>query len=162
MSDLIVVAFNDLDTADRFKLDLEKLQKEHLLGLEDLVVVKRRPDGKVKVKQAVNLAGAGALSGSFWGLLIGMLFWAPWLGLAVGAAAGALGGSMADYGIDDSFIDEVKGSVPEGGSAVFMLVSKAVPDKIEEALKGYTGKVLKTSLSNEDEAKLKEMFGDEE
>ncbi len=162
MSDLVVVAFDDLDTADQFKAELEKLQKEHLLGLEDLVVVKRRPDGKVKVKQAVNLAGAGALSGSFWGLLIGMLFWAPWLGMAIGAAAGALGGSLADYGIDDDFIDEVKESIPEGGSAVFMLISKVVPDKVEEALSHYKGKVLKTSLSHEDEAKLKEMFGDED
>jgi uncharacterized membrane protein len=160
MSDLIVVEFGDLDTADRFKADLERLTKEQLLGLDDLVVVKRHEDGKVKIKQAVNLAGAGALSGSFWGLLIGLLFWAPWLGMAVGAAAGALGGSMADYGIDDSFVREVSETITPGDSAVFMLVSKAVPDKIEDTLKQYNATVLKTSLSNEDEAKLQEMFGE--
>ena len=160
MSTLIVVAFPDETTAGKLRADLEQLQKEHLIGLEDFVVVVRKQDGQVKVKQAVNLTGAGALSGSFWGLLIGLLFWAPWLGLAIGAASGALAGKMSDIGIDDEFIKEVGDTIDPGTSAAFMLVASATPDKIEERLQGYQGKVLQTSLSDEDEAKLKEMFGD--
>ena len=49
----------------------------------DAAVVVRRQDGKVKVKQAVSLVGAGALGGAFWGMLIGLLFWMPWVAFGV-------------------------------------------------------------------------------
>nr|WP_232017751.1 DUF1269 domain-containing protein [Cereibacter sphaeroides] len=57
--------------------------------MEDVVVVTRDAEGKVKLHQAVNLTAAGAVGGSFWGLLIGLLFLNPLLGLAVGAGAGS-------------------------------------------------------------------------
>ena len=160
MSDLIVIAFDDEATADKLKTDLGTLQKEELIGLDDLVVVVRREDGKIKIKQATNLTGAGALSGSFWGLFIGILFWMPWLGMAIGAASGALAGKLSDIGIDDSFVKEVADLIDPGTSAIFLLVRKATPDKVMQRLDVYHGKVIKTSLSDEQEAKLREAFGD--
>jgi uncharacterized membrane protein len=64
--------------------ELGQLQKERLVTLDDAAVVVRRQDGKVKVNQATSLVGAGSLGGAFWGMLIGLLFFMPWLGLAVG------------------------------------------------------------------------------
>ena len=90
MSDLIAVAYDDEYKAEEVRLTLAKLQKEHLIELEDAAVVIKKDDGKVQLKQAINLTAAGAASGSFWGLLIGTLFWAPLVGVAVGAASGAL------------------------------------------------------------------------
>jgi uncharacterized membrane protein len=127
--------------------------------LDDAAVVVRRPDGKVKVKQAVSLVGAGALGGAFWGMLVGLLFWMPWAGLAVGALSGALGGALSDYGLDDGFVREVGNTIQPGHSALFLLIREATPDKLMDELRQFNGRILQTSLSNEAEARLKESFG---
>jgi uncharacterized membrane protein len=162
MSELVVFAFEDEKGASEMRDTLVRLQKQHLVTLEDAAVVVRKQDGKVKVKQAVSLVGAGALGGAFWGMLIGLLFWAPWLGLAIGAAAGALGGTLGDYGIDDSFIKEVGDTIQPGHSALFLLVRDVTPDKVLDEVKQFNPKVLRTSLSSADEARLKAAFGAEE
>jgi uncharacterized membrane protein len=160
-SNMVVMTFSNEHTAEQVRDRLVELQKANLIKLDDAVVVVRGQDGKVKVKQAVNLAGAGALSGAFWGMLIGMLFFAPLLGLAVGAATGAITGSMRDYGIDDTFIKEVGNSIQPGTSALFVLVQQATVDKVVEQLKPFGGTIARTSLSTENEAKLKAAFGQE-
>ncbi len=99
------------------------------------------------------------MGGAFWGMLIGLLFWAPWLGLAIGAVSGALAGKLTDVGIDDKFIKEVGSTIKPGPSAAFLLVRESTPDKVLDELKGFNGTVLKTSLSKENEEKLKEAFG---
>jgi uncharacterized membrane protein len=159
MSTLIVVAFDDETGAFEMRDALKRMQKQHLLKLEDAAVVVRKPDGKVKVKQAVSLVGEGALGGAFWGMLIGILFWMPWLGLAVGAASGALAYSLADVGVDDGFIKRVGNTIEPGHSALFLLVEDAKPDKVLDELKQFKGKILHTSLSSRDEEKLRAAFG---
>lgn len=162
MSDLIVLAFDTETGAAEMRDRLVKLQKQHIISLEDAAVVVRRQDGKVKVKQAVSLVGQGALGGAFWGLLIGIIFWMPWLGLAVGAISGAVAGGLTDIGVDDKFIKDVGNTIEPGHSALFLLVREATKDKLEDELKRFNAKVLQTSLSNEDEAKLRALFGAEE
>ena len=162
MSDLIVLTFKNETGAAEMRDTLVSLQKQKIVALEDAAVVVRRLDGKVKVKQAVNLVGAGALGGAFWGVLIGLLFWAPWLGLAIGAATGAASGALTDVGVDDKFIKEVGEAIEPGNSALFLLVSEATPDKLEDELKKFDAQVYQTSLSKEDEARLKATFGAEE
>ena len=162
MSELVVFAFDSETGAAELRDELVELQKQHLLTLEDAAVVVRKPDGKPKVSQATSLVGAGALGGSFWGLLIGLLFMAPWLGLAIGAATGALAGKFTDVGIDDKFIEEVGETVEPGHSALFLLVRDVTPDKVIEEVKKFNPTVLRTSLSKEDEAKLREAFASEE
>ncbi|TYQ26174.1 DUF1269 domain-containing protein [Pseudanabaena sp. UWO311] len=155
MSSLIAVGFKDEFTADAVILELRKLQKEHLIDLEDAAIVIRNKDGKVKIKQTQELTAEGALSGGFWGLLFGFIFFNPLLGWAVGAIAGGISGALTDLGIDDNFIREVGITIEPSTSAIFVLVRSATPDKVLEDLSRFEGKVLKTSLSNEDEAKLK-------
>ena len=162
MSDLVVLAFDTETGAGEMRDDLSRLQKQKIIELEDAAVVVRKQDGKVKVKQAVSLVGEGALGGAFWGLLIGIIFWMPWLGLALGALGGALGGSLTDVGIDDKFIKEVGETIQPGHSALFLLVRQATPDKLADELKKFDAKVLQTSLSTEDEAKLKALFAADE
>ena len=162
MKTLVVFTFKDKTGAEQMRDKLIELQKMQLVKLADAAVVVRRPDGKVKVKQAVNLVGAGALGGAFWGMLIGLLFWMPWLGLAIGAASGALGGVLTDYGVDDKFIKEVGGKIESGHSALFLLVESWTEDRVMDEIKGFDAEVLQTSLSKEDEAKLKAAFGAEE
>ena len=154
MSSLIAVGFKDEFTADVVILELRKLQKEHLIDLEDAAIVIRNKDGKVKIKQTQELTAEGALSGGFWGLLFGFIFFNPLLGWAVGAIAGGISGALTDIGIDDNFIREVGSTIEPSTSAIFVLVRSATPDKVLEDLSRFEGKVLKTSLSNEDEAKL--------
>jgi uncharacterized membrane protein len=159
MSDLVVLAFDTETGAEQLRDDLIKLQKEHLIGLEDAAVAVRHQDGKVKIKQVTSLAGSGALGGAFWGMLIGLIFFVPVFGLLVGAAAGALVGKSQDIGVDDKFIKEVGNTLQPGNSALFLLVNKVVPDKVQETLKKYKNvKVLKTSLSKEQEEKLQHAF----
>jgi uncharacterized membrane protein len=153
MSDLIVIGFPDEFKADEVLLDLRKLEREYLIDLEDAAIVVRNKDGRVKVKQSQELVTSGALSGGFWGLLIGMIFMQPLLGL-FGAAVGALSGALTDIGIDDNFIQELGNTIEPGTSAIFVLVRKSTPDKVLDDLSKFEGKVLRTSLSHEDEAKL--------
>jgi uncharacterized membrane protein len=154
MSDLIVVGYNDEHQAEEVRLKLLKMQHEYLVDLEDAVVAVRDKEGKVKLHQIHNLTAAGAISGGFWGALIGLLFLSPILGAALGAGAGAVGGALSDIGIDDNFMKELAGTLQPGASALFVLVRKMTPDKVLPQLQGTGGKILRTSLSNEDEKKL--------
>jgi uncharacterized membrane protein len=130
------------------------MQKEYLIKMEDVVVVTKDEKGKVKLHQAVNLTMAGAASGGFWGMLIGMVFLNPLLGAAVGASAGAIRGKLTDIGIDNNFMKEFSANFTPGASALFVLFREATGDKVLERLKGFKGKVLKTSLAMDDEEKL--------
>jgi uncharacterized membrane protein len=159
VSSLVVFAFPTQGGAQEVLGVVNQLQREQLIELEDAAVVWRDPDGKPKVKQATSLVGAGAWGGAFWGMLIGLLFFAPWLGLAIGAVTGALAGKFADIGIDDKFIRDVEQKIPPGTSALFLLVRRATLDRVLAALEPYHPEVLQTSLSAEQEARLREAFG---
>jgi uncharacterized membrane protein len=159
MSELIVFAFPDEKGASEMDEAIHRLKKEELITLDDAAVVVRNLDGKVKVKQAVNLVGTGTVGGAFWGMLIGLLFWMPWLGMAIGAITGAITGKLSDYGIDDDFIHEVSQTIEPGGSALFLLISKWTEDKVLDELGKFHPKVVRTSLSKEEESKLKAAFG---
>jgi uncharacterized membrane protein len=158
MSDLVVIGFDDEHTAFEMRAALAKLQKEYLISMEDVVVVTKDEKGKVKLHQAVNLTAAGAMGGTFWGMLIGLIFLNPLLGAAVGAGAGAISGKLSDIGIDDKFMRELGETITAGSSALFVLVRKATPDKVLAELKGFRGKVLKTSLTEDKEEKLREVL----
>jgi len=162
MATLTVWKFDSPGGADDAVVTLERLSKEELIKIHDAATVSWA-NGKKKPKthQLSNLAGAGALGGAFWGLLFGLLFFIPLLGLAIGAAAGALGGSMADVGIDDEFINSVRTQVQPGTSALFVMSSDAVLDKVEAAFKGSHGELIQTNLSKEQEDKLREAFADD-
>lgn len=154
MTNLVVIAFDDMHKAEEMRLKLLKMQKEYLVDLEDAAIAVKDDNGKVKLHQIHNLTASGALSGSFWGALIGLIFLNPLLGLAAGAAAGAVGGALADIGVDDNFMKELATGFKNGSSALFVLVRKATPDKVLEELEGCGGKIIRTSLSHEEEAKL--------
>lgn len=160
MADLIVVTFEDEATGFELRAKLVELQKEYLLTIEDAVVVTKDDKGKVQLHQAVNLTAAGAVGGSFWGLLIGFLFLNPLLGMAVGAGAGAVSGMLTDLGIDDNFMKQLGEDLKPGGSAVFVLLKKVTGDKVLERLEDFRakGKVLQTSLTHDSEAALRELL----
>jgi uncharacterized membrane protein len=154
MSTLVVIGYDNAFKAEEVRLTLRKLQKEYLIDLEDAVVAVKDAKGKVKLNQAINLTAAGAVGGGFWGSLIGLIFLNPLLGAAVGAAAGAASGALTDVGINDKFMKDLAAAMNPDSSALFVLVRKATPDKVLAELQGSGGKVLKTSLSHDDEAKL--------
>jgi uncharacterized membrane protein len=159
MATLSVWKFAEPEGAKRSVATLEALQQEALITLHDAAIVswpvdKKRP----KTKQLHSLAGAGALSGSFWGLLFGLLFFVPLFGIAVGAAVGALSGSLADVGIDDDFIAAVRSEVQPGTSALFVMTSDAVPDRVRDAFAGQHATLLHTNLSPDEEARLRDYF----
>lgn len=159
MTELIVLAFGTEGGAKEALGVLSHLQKQEFIKLSDAATVVRKADGKVKVKQAVDLVGAGALGGAFWGMLIGLIFLVPWLGLAIGAISGAIAGRLSDIGIDDKFIKEVGTTIEPGHSALFLLVERMTEDRVLPELQKFRPTVLRTNLSAEDEEKLKAAFG---
>ena len=162
MASLTVWKFDTAEGAGQALVKLEGLSKQQLITIQDAATVSwPKGQSKPKTKQATSLAGAGALQGAFLGMLFGLLFFVPFFGLAVGAAMGALAGHFADYGIDDKFIKEVQSKVTEGTSALFLLSSDAVVDKVRDAFKGTRMELIQSNLSNEQETKLKENFGQE-
>ena len=163
MATLSVLKFNDPNGADRVLLALQGLQEQQMINLEDAAVVSW-PQGNKKptTRQLHSTSSAGALGGAFWGFLFGLIFFVPFLGAAIGAGMGALTGSMADVGIDDDFIKQVREKVTEGTSALFALTSGATaPDKIIDELKQYDFEIISTNLPEEQENKLREAFAQE-
>jgi uncharacterized membrane protein len=134
-----------------------------MITLHDAAIVSW-PEGKKKPKteQLTSMTGVGALSGAFWGMLFGLIFFVPIFGMVVGAAMGALSGSFADVGINDDFIKSVRSKVTEGTSALFLLTSNAVKDRVAEAFRGIEFEVIASNLSKEEEDKLREVFAEEE
>lgn len=154
MSKLIIVSYDNEFQADEVRLKFLKMQKEYLVEIQDAVVVLKKPDGKIKLQQMINLPVLGASSGGFWGLLIGILFLHPLLGVAVGAAAGAVSGALSDVGIDDKFMKNLAESFKPGSSALCILISNPTMDKMLDELRGTGGTILQTSLSHENETRL--------
>ncbi len=161
-SALVVLKFPVADGAQNMLVRLESLQKQQLITVNDGAIV-TWPAGakKPKTKQLSNMTGVGALGGAFWGMLFGLLFFIPLFGLAVGAAMGALAGHFAHYGIDEDFINSVRNKITPGTSALFLLTSGAVVDKVAEAVKDIQFEIIQTNLSKEQEAQLRAAFGED-
>ncbi len=160
MSNLVVVGFPKVEEAQEVRRELVDIQQEHLISLEDAVVVEHDAEGGVHLRQSINLTTAGAVSGGFWGSLIGLLFLNPLLGAAVGAGMGAASGALTDLGINDGFLKEVGESLPRGSAALCLLVRESTPDRVVERLRRHAphAKLLRTSLSHTDENRLRELL----
>jgi uncharacterized membrane protein len=159
MATVTVLKFPTADGATHLLGRIEDLQKQTLISVLDAAIVSWPAGQKApKTKQLVNLVAIGASSGMFWGMLFGLIFFAPFFGAALGAAAGALGGSFRDYGINDDFIAKIRSQVTEGTSALFLMSTGAVVDRVAEALKGEKFEIIATNLSREQEEKLKAAF----
>jgi uncharacterized membrane protein len=159
MTTLTVFKFPSTDGAQEMLNKIYALQNQELITVVDAATVTWPEDKKSpKTKQAVNLTGAGALDGAFWGMLFGFLFFVPFFGLAVGAAMGALGGHYADYGIDDDFIKRVREEVTPGTSALFLMTTNAVVDRVVEEFKGSNFELISSNLSKEQEEQLRTAF----
>jgi uncharacterized membrane protein len=154
MSQMIAVTYPDKYKAAEVRHSLIKLQQAYLLELEDAVVVTKDENNKIKLQQAVNLTALGAVSGGFWGTLIGLIFLNPLLGAAIGASSGAVSGALSDIGINDQFMTDLASKMSPNTSALFVLVRNATPDKVVAEISKFGGTVLQSSLSHEDESKL--------
>jgi uncharacterized membrane protein len=160
MSQLIVLGFDNPTEAEDVRKELVGLQQDHLIALEDAVVVVQNAEGKVELRQALNLTTAGAVSGGFWGTLVGLIFLNPLLGAAVGAGVGAASGALTDLGINDGFLRQVGDTLKPGAAALCLLVKEATADRVVEKLRSHAprAKLLQTNLSHNDEDHLNELL----
>jgi len=160
MSSLVVVGFPTAGEAEEVRRALVDIQKEQLISLEDAVVVERDAEGHVHLRQAINLTAAGAASGGFWGVLVGLLFLNPLLGAAVGAGVGAASGALSDLGINDDFLREVGEGLTSGTAALCVLLRDSAPDRVIERLKAHApnARLLRTNLSHADEDRLRQLL----
>ena len=154
MSELVVIAFPTEEKAEQVRQKLLAMQKDYLIEMGDAVIAVKDTSGRIRLNQLINTTAAGAVSGGFWGALIGLIFLMPLAGAALGAASGAAAGALTDVGIDDKWIKEVAAAIQPGMAALFVLVRKVTADKVLERLKGEGGTVLKTSLDHTKEAAL--------
>jgi uncharacterized membrane protein len=160
MSTLVVLAFPSESGAQEVLGVVKDLQRHNLIAIDDAATVVRGQDGKPRVQQATGLVGPGALGGAFWGFLFGLIFFVPFLGMAIGAAAGALMGKFTDVGIDDRFIREVQEKIKPGQSGLFLIVRDVKLDRVLPAIEPYHPEVLQTSLSAEQDARLRQALGE--
>ena len=156
MSDLIVIVYPTESKAEEVRQTLLGLQKEYVIKLGDAVIATKTDTGKIKLNQLINTTSAGAVSGGFWGLLIGILFLNPLVGVALGSASGALGGALTDVGINDAFMRDLSASIEPGNGALFLLVQEMTSDKVLKRIQDFGGVVLKTSLDETKEQVLRD------
>jgi uncharacterized membrane protein len=155
MATFVVIDYENEVKAEEVRLALLKMQKEYLIDLIDAVVVVRDEKGKVRLRQLYNLTAAGAATGGFWGALMGLIFLNPLFGFAIGAAAGAVSGALRDVGIDDNFMKQLGQTLKPGTAALCVLIRHMNPEKVLEEVQKFGGTLIKTNLSNENEAKLR-------
>jgi uncharacterized membrane protein len=161
MATLSVLKFNSPESADQALGTLQQLQQQQLIKVVDAAVVTWPKKSKgPKTKQAVNTTAIGALGGAFWGTLFGLIFFIPLLGFAFGAASGALAGALTDVGIDDNFINQTRDKVTPGTSALFLMTTDAVVDRVVAELKSLNPELLTTNLAADKEARLRELFAE--
>jgi uncharacterized membrane protein len=160
MSNLVVIGFDNPADAFQMRGALVGMQAHYVLEMEDAVVVTRDANGVLQLHQAVNLTATGAVSGAFWGSLLGLLFLNPLLGAAIGAGSGALSGKLTDLGIKDQFIKDLSATLTPGTAALFVLVRKSTPDRLLKGLQPFVGKgrVLQTSLTRDKEEELRKFM----
>jgi len=158
MTDMVVLAFDGVETGSNVKNRLIELNNQFLLKLDQVVEVVRKPDGEIKIKEEPRLTGVGAVSGAFWGLLMGLIFLVP-VAFIIGSVSGAVAGHFAKYGISKEYMKEIDAAIQPGQSALFLLVDNVKADRVIPMLTEFHPKVLRTSLSADQEAKLKEAFG---
>lgn len=156
MSDLIVIVYPTEEKAEEVRQTLLGLQKEYVIKLGDAVIATKTDSGKIKLNQLMNTSATGAVSGAFWGLLVGVLFMNPLVGVAIGSASGALGGALTDVGINDTFMKDLSASIEPGNGALFLLVQEMTSDKVLKQIQGFGGVVLKTSLDETKEQVLRD------
>jgi uncharacterized membrane protein len=159
LTDMVVLAFDNENGADQGRQKLVELNNQYVLNLVDAVEVVRHTDNKIKLKNIRNLTGVGAMGGAFWGLLFGLLFFMPLLGVAVGAASGAIAGHFMHFGVSKDFLKQIEDTMTPGTSALAIIASNVTVDKTVQALSPLHPKVIRSSLSTEQEAKLNEAFG---
>jgi uncharacterized membrane protein len=155
MSDLVVIEFPSEAKAEEVRHKLLDMQKEYLIELGDAVIAVKQANGRIKLNQLFHPTAVGAVTGTFWGTLVGLIFLVPLFGAAVGAASGAIGGALTDVGINDRFMKEVAASLQSGNAALFLLIRKMTTDKVLADLKGVGGKVLRTSFDHTKEEALR-------
>jgi len=156
MAELVVIAFPNEAQAEAVRQRLLAMQKEYLIELGDAVIAIKDDQGRIKLNQLLNTTAVGAVSGSFWGSLIGLIFLMPLTGAAIGAASGAISGKLTDIGINDKWMKDVAAAIQPETAALFLLIRKLTADKVLEGLKGEGGTVMKTSLDYTKEAALQE------
>lgn len=160
MSDLIVIGYDSWADAEDARQSLMQMKKEYLVELSDAVVAEVDQQGTIRLNQMVNLWSAGAVGGSFWGLLVGLLFIHPLLGVVAGASAGALTGALTDFGIDDRFIKDVSRLLKPGQAALFVMTENAPTDRVIEQLARHGGEVIRTNLDLEQEDRVRAAFAE--
>ncbi|MBN9024132.1 MAG: DUF1269 domain-containing protein [Rhizobiales bacterium] len=160
MSDLVFIAFPSEQKAEEVRDRVLEMQKEYLIELGDAVVAVRDANGRIKLNQLVNTTATGAVSGAFWGTLIGFIFLMPLVGTAIGAASGALGGKLTDVGINDQFMKDAAQSLAPGNAGLFLLIRKMTTDKVLADLRGVGGTLMRTPLTDEQEKALREALAD--
>lgn len=159
MTDMVVLAFDTPDGAHKAREKLVELNNEFLLKLDQAVEVIRKDDGQVKIKEERSLTGFGAIGGAFWGLLLGLIFLVPAVGVAVGAASGAIAGHFAKYGMTKEYMNQINEAIKPGQSALIILADDVKLDRVIPMLASFHPKVLRTSLSMEQEKALRDAFG---
>ena len=156
MSDLVFIAFDSEAKAEEVRSKVLEMQREYLIEIEDAVIATRDDKGRIKLNQLMHPTATGAVSGAFWGMLIGWIFFLPVVGAAVGAASGALGGALVDVGINDNQMrEEAQAALTAGKAGLFLLIRKMTTDKVLDDLKGVGGTVIRTSFDHAKENELR-------
>ena len=146
---LWAIGYDDMGRANQVRDEIVRLGwDKHYLLLDDVAVVVRHPDGSFTLNREPFPAASNVLGCSVVGLVAGLVVGAPLTGATIGAMVGGAGTAVsASVGIGDDFVEEVKGLMKPGTSAIFVLDSEGDMDVILHSIPGLGGTVLKTNVA---------------
>ena len=157
--ELVAISFPTQSAAAEVAAKLAKAASEELVEIGDATIVVRDQHGTIRMEPFEEIGLAGLVGGSLTGFFAGSLLAMPIAGALIGGATGATVGGLADADIEEDFVREIGSSLEPGTSALFVLVEKAQGERGLATLRKHGGKVLKTSLPEWKEEKLRDLLG---
>ncbi len=132
---VIVAAYDGMDSAQEAFDDLKQLEKEKSIKIENAAILRKDHDSKLHVRDVKDMTGTrGAVLGGVTGAIVGVIAGpVGWVALG-GAAIGGLVAKLKDGGFDNSRLEKWGDQLKPGTSALVAVVDQIWVRDVEAAL----------------------------
>ena len=156
MPAIIAIGYPSEATASLAAEEARALAGDLLIERDAIAEIVRDKEGAFKVTSNHHTVAGGPTYGMFWGLLFGVLFFVPVLGMTVGPGLAELMDGIEKSDVDEQFQQQVRDMVQPGTSALFLVVENVSPDRVVAALIRFGGTVVTSPLTGKAHDELQE------
>ena len=154
---VIIAAFDGIDSAKEAFDDLKQLEKEKSIKIENAAILQKDDDSKLNIRDVKDMTGTrGAVLGGVLGGVVGAITGpVGWVALG-GAAIGGLVAKLKDGGIDNSRLEQWGAQLKPGTSALVAVIDHTWVRDVRAALEETARDVVTVEIGDEIAAQLEE------